>query len=73
MCETGGSIEARAGNDKGFQSQSMKAIYYLSQAGVRVKASVVEGGLSRWAQGREAGGTTTCRAWCMRRRCCLPQ
>mmetsp|Transcript_3669 Transcript_3669/g.8469 ORF Transcript_3669/g.8469 Transcript_3669/m.8469 type:complete len:268 (+) Transcript_3669:1872-2675(+) len=51
ICENGGSIEAKAGNDKGFQSRSLKAIYYLLQEGVSSnKISHVSGGLSRWSR-----------------------
>ncbi|KAF5837089.1 hypothetical protein DUNSADRAFT_4870, partial [Dunaliella salina] len=51
ICESGGSIEAKAGNDKGFQSRSLKAIYYLLQGGVSSnKISHVSGGLSRWTR-----------------------
>ena len=34
-CESGGSLEAKPGAPTGFQSQSLKAVYYLKQAGFK--------------------------------------
>jgi hypothetical protein len=33
ICETGGSMENKPGTSFGFQSRSLKAVYYLQQAG----------------------------------------
>jgi rhodanese-related sulfurtransferase len=34
-CDMGGSLEAKAGADTGFQSQSLKAAHYLNKAGFK--------------------------------------
>ncbi|KAJ9525053.1 hypothetical protein QJQ45_017388, partial [Haematococcus lacustris] len=47
MCESGGSIGEKTGAPLGFQSRSLKAVYYLQQAGV-AKVVHVEGGLGQW-------------------------
>uniref|UniRef100_A0A7S0RVU8 Rhodanese domain-containing protein n=1 Tax=Chlamydomonas leiostraca TaxID=1034604 RepID=A0A7S0RVU8_9CHLO len=46
ICETGGTIDAKPGNANGTQSRSLKAIWYLQQAGIR--AVHVQGGYSEW-------------------------
>lgn len=47
MCELGGTIESKTGMGMGFQSRSLKAIYFLQQAGYE-NVYHVEGGLSQW-------------------------
>ncbi|EFJ41288.1 hypothetical protein VOLCADRAFT_107756 [Volvox carteri f. nagariensis] len=47
MCETGGTIENKPGTQFGFQSRSLKALYYLQQAGYG-KVLHMKGGLGDW-------------------------
>lgn len=47
MCEMGGSMENKSGTSTGFQSRSLKAIYYLDKAGY-TKVYHMKGGLSQW-------------------------
>lgn len=47
ICEAGGSIENKSGTQFGFQSRSLKAVYYLRKAGY-TKVLHVAGGTSRW-------------------------
>ncbi|GLI63265.1 hypothetical protein VaNZ11_006169 [Volvox africanus] len=47
MCETGGSIDNKPGTQFGFQSRSLKALYYLQQAGYG-KVLHMKGGLGDW-------------------------
>ena len=48
MCERGGSLENRPGMKSGFQSRSLKALYYLRQAGYR-NVRHLTGGVTAWA------------------------
>eukprot|EP00878_Enallax_costatus_P019678 GHUV01020763.1.p1 GENE.GHUV01020763.1~~GHUV01020763.1.p1 ORF type:complete len:190 (+),score=53.23 GHUV01020763.1:371-940(+) len=49
MCENGGTLENKSGTKYGFQSRSLKAIYFLQQAGFR-NVSYVKGGIAQWAR-----------------------
>ncbi|GLC65641.1 hypothetical protein PLESTF_000321900 [Pleodorina starrii] len=49
MCETGGSLENKPGTQFGFQSRSLKAVYYLQQAGYG-KVLHMKGGLGDWSR-----------------------
>ena len=48
MCDRGGSLENRPGMKLGFQSQSLKALYYLRQAGYK-NVRHMTGGITAWA------------------------
>ena len=48
ICENGGSLETKPGVAFGFQSRSLKAAYFLRQAGMTNKISVVKGGVAQW-------------------------
>jgi rhodanese-related sulfurtransferase len=48
MCERGGSLETRPQMKMGFQSRSLKALYYLRQAGYR-NVRHMTGGVTAWA------------------------
>ncbi|GIL57869.1 hypothetical protein Vafri_13094 [Volvox africanus] len=50
MCETGGTIDNKPGTQFGFQSRSLKALYYLQQAGYG-KVLHMKGGLGDWQRG----------------------
>jgi rhodanese-related sulfurtransferase len=49
VCENGGTLENKSGTKYGFQSRSLKAIYYLQQAGFK-NVSYVKGGVAQWAR-----------------------
>lgn len=49
ICENGGTLENKSGTKYGFQSRSLKAIYYLQQAGFK-NVSYVKGGIAQWAR-----------------------
>lgn len=49
LCESGGSLENKSGTKFGFQSRSLKAVYYLQKAGI-TQVSYVKGGLPIWAR-----------------------
>lgn len=46
-CDTGGSLEPKTGADTGFQSQSLKAAYFLKKAGYR-NVKHLRGGISEY-------------------------
>lgn len=46
MCEQGGTLDNKPGTQFGFQSRSLKAVYYLQQAGYKVLH--MKGGLAEW-------------------------
>ena len=48
MCEMGGKLENKPGMKFGFQSRSLKALYYLRQAGYR-NVRHMTGGVAAWA------------------------
>jgi rhodanese-related sulfurtransferase len=48
LCERGGSLENRPQMKLGFQSRSLKALFYLRRAGYR-NVRHMTGGLSAWA------------------------
>ncbi|GAX77226.1 hypothetical protein CEUSTIGMA_g4672.t1 [Chlamydomonas eustigma] len=50
VCEMGGTLENKVGTSTGFQSRSLKAAYFLLQAGFS-KVSYCQGGIAQW--GRE--------------------
>ena len=47
LCESGGSLETRAGVAKGFQSRSLKSVFLLRQAGYK-NVKHVRGGSRAW-------------------------
>jgi hypothetical protein len=47
ICDAGGSLENKSGTQFGFQSRSLKAVYYLRKAGY-TKVLHVSGGTSQW-------------------------
>ncbi|KAK3286481.1 hypothetical protein CYMTET_5983 [Cymbomonas tetramitiformis] len=49
MCASGGSMEAKPGAATGFQSRSLKAVYYLKKAGYK-NVYHLEGGSTQWAK-----------------------
>lgn len=49
MCASGGSMEPKPGAATGFQSRSLKAVYYLKKAGYK-NVYHLEGGSAQWAK-----------------------
>ncbi|WIA35407.1 hypothetical protein OEZ86_003852 [Tetradesmus obliquus] len=47
MCENGGSLENKSGTKYGFQSRSLKAVYFLQQVGFK-NIAYVSGGIAEW-------------------------
>lgn len=46
-CDTGGSLEPKLGAETGFQSQSLKAAYFLKKAGYR-NVKHLRGGIAQY-------------------------
>ncbi|KAF6264114.1 hypothetical protein COO60DRAFT_1485929 [Scenedesmus sp. NREL 46B-D3] len=51
MCENGGTLANKSGTKYGFQSRSLKAIYFLQQAGFR-NVAYVTGGIAEWRRNK---------------------
>lgn len=49
LCENGGSLQNKPGTQWGFQSRSLKAYYFLKQAGAgNAKLFHMQGGIAQW-------------------------